>query len=39
MAPVIGAVIGGAIYKYLIERFLPTDQFDTVSAKDLEPAA
>ena len=40
VAPVIGAVIGGAIYKYLIERHLPADApLDSVPAKDLEPAA
>ncbi len=39
VAPVLGAVIGGAIYKYLIERHLPAgDPLDAMPAKDFEPA-
>ncbi|MFD9958295.1 MIP/aquaporin family protein [Amycolatopsis sp. NPDC058986] len=41
VAPIIGALIGAAIYKYVVERFLPGDELDTVPspAKDAEPVA
>ena len=39
VAPVLGAIIGAAIYKYAIERFLPADELESLPAKDLEPAA
>ncbi|KAA9150845.1 aquaporin family protein [Amycolatopsis acidicola] len=40
VAPVLGALIGGAVYKFFIERYLPTGEpAEALPAKDLEPAA